>query len=240
MSSVATAVVASIAAPAIGSLIGGDAAGKSADAQIEGANLASSTELQAQREAIEAQEKAIERQIELNEPFRLAGVEALPALIKEIEAGAPTFDDFMNSPEAAAIREQELEDIRIATERSAASKGNLFAPATQIELQKRAMDITSASKLGQYQNVLARRRNDINDRFNIVNIGRGAATTQASDIGASGSNISNIITSTGSKVADNFQDAGAARASRYINRGNLYGNAVNQIGGNLITTGMLN
>jgi hypothetical protein len=182
--------------------------------------------LTAQREAIAADEKALERQIELNEPFRQMGLDVIPQLMLEIKSGAPTFDEFVQSPEAASIREQELNDIRIATERSAAAKGNLFAPSTQMELQKRAMQITASSKLGQYENVLSRRDRQLNDEFNLVNIGRGATTQQTGAIRDSGSNISNIISNTGTNMANLDMAKGEARASGYINTGNVIGNAI--------------
>ena len=191
--------------------------------------------LTAQREAIAAEEKALERQIELNEPFRQMGLDIIPQLMSEIKSGAPTFDEFVQSPEAAAIREQELNDIRIATERSAAAKGNLFAPSTQQELQRRAMQITASSKLGQYENVLSRRDRQLNDEFNLVNIGRGATTQQAGAVGASGSNISNIISNTGTNMANLDMARGEARATGYINTGNVVGNAINSGASNYLS-----
>jgi len=212
----------------ISGIWGAEASSSAGKAQASSIKKAAQMQLQGQREAIAAAEKALAKQIELNEPFRQAGVQALPKLIAEIDAGAPTFDDYVQSPEAAAIREQELKDMSIATERTAAAKGNLFAPATQIELQKRANIVTASSKLGQYENALQRRERQLSRETDLVNIGRGAATEQASDVGAAGSNISNIIQGTSDKLSNLATEAGNARASSYINSSNAISNASNK------------
>ena len=197
------------------------------NAQESATNKASELSLQGQREAIAAAEKALERQIELNEPFRQSGLVALPKLIEEIIAGAPTFDEFVASPEAAAIREQELKDMSVATERSAAAKGNLFAPATQQALQDKALQKTRASKLGQYDNALAIRESDLTRKTDLVNIGRGASTSQAAAVGQTGANVSNVIANTSGQLQNLATEAGAARASGYINQGNIIKSASN-------------
>ena len=201
-------------------LVGAYSSSKASSAMTGATKGAQKRQMQMQREIMAHEKETLERQIELNEPFRQMGLDAIPQLMSEIKSGAPTFDEFVQSPEASAIREQELTDIRTATERSAAAKGNLFAPSTQQELQKRAMQITASSKLGQYENVLSRRDRQLNDEFNLINIGRGATTQQAGAIRDSGSNISNIISNTGTNMANLDMAKGEARASGYINTGN--------------------
>ena len=234
------ATAAIIGAATIGSaIIGARASDKATRARVQATEKATDTTLIAQRESIAAQERALERVIALNEPFRQAGLSALTTLEAEIEAGAPTFDEFVQSPEAAAIREQELADITKATERTAAARGTLFAPSTQLALQDRALVKTRASKLGQFENVLSRRQSELSNLTNLVNIGRGATTQQATAVGGTGANISNIISSTGAGVAGLQTSAGEARASGFINTGNILSKGVSTFAEDLALSNIL-
>jgi hypothetical protein len=201
----------------VGGLIGKSGAEKAAKTQTSAGDRAAQMQLQAQREAIEAQERALDRQIKLYEPFRKIGIQALLRQQRQILMNKePTFRQFFYSPEAKEIRRQELEDIATATERTAAARGRVFSPATQLELQKKALQQTSASKMGQFQNVIARRERQMNRLTDLINIGRGAATGAAQASGQAGGNISNIIQSGGQTQAGLMQSAGQARASGII------------------------
>lgn len=155
-------------------------------------------------------------------------------LLGKIIAGAPTFDEFVQSPEAAAIREQELADMTRATERTAAARGRLFAPSTQLELQDRAMQKTRASKLGQFDNALSRRQQDIGNLLNLVNVGRGATTQQVGNVGAAGTNIANVIGRTAQSVGQNQLAAGQARASGFLNSRNIIGGGISNFAENTL------
>lgn len=226
MSAVAAAI---IGGSIITGVVASKSASKAAKAQKEGIETAAATQLEAQKLAIASQEAALEKQIELNKPFHEAGVAAIEQLQLEVESGAPTFDEFVQSPEAAALREQELADITKATERSAAARGNLFAPRTQLELQERALQKTRASKFGQFDEATERRDKQLNRLTDLVNIGRGASTQSGQAIGQAGTNISNIITGTGENIASGQIAAGDATASGYINTSNAITSAVGDI-----------
>jgi hypothetical protein len=202
------------------------AADKAAGAQESAADTASRTQLQMSREAIQANERALERIIELNEPFREAGLKALDQYVAEIGAGAPTFSEFVQSPEAAAIREAELADITKAVERSAAARGNLFAPSTTQALQDEALKKTASSKLGQYEMSLQRRQSDINNIGNIVNVGQGATMQDVQAIGERTGQTAGILQNTGLAQANIATQAGNARASGYINQANAITGAI--------------
>jgi hypothetical protein len=219
--------------------VGVYSANKAADAQMAGMDSAAQAQLIAQREAIASNEKMLERQIELNEPFREAGVQALKRYSAEVTQGAPTFDEFIQSPEAAKIRMQELKDITKATERSAAARGNLFAPSTQEALQDRALQKTASSKLGQYEMSLQRRQADIDNLGNIVNVGRGATMSNVQAIGQAGGSNANIITNTGNNLANLNAAAGEARASGYINTSNAITSGVTSLASNYILSSLI-
>lgn len=239
MSWIATAVIGSAVIGVGTSIYGAKQANKAAKTSSNATVQAAEINLEGQKLSIEAQEKALERQIELNKPFYDLGVKNIGLLQKETRAGAPTFDEFVGSKEARAIRDQELADIAQATERTASARGNVFSPRTQLEIQDKALQKTAASKLGQYDTALARRNADLSRLTNLVNIGRGASTEAVGAVGSSGANISNIISSTASKVGNLTQDAGDARASGYAQAANVIGNNLNQTAGNLVLASLL-
>lgn len=218
------------AATLIGSVISSESSKDASEAQVEGIEDATDATVLANRESIAAQKESLERLVELNEPFREVGLNNISKLQEKLDKGYPTFDEFVESPEAAAIRKAELDDIADAVDSSASARGNLFAPSTQLAIQDEAMKKTRSSKLGQYDSMLAREDSEINNLFNSINVGRGATTTQSNAVSRSGENVSNIINTGGTNLANLNIAAGNSRASNYVNQGNIWGNAISNIG----------
>jgi hypothetical protein len=205
MSWVAAAIVG-------GAVIGGAASTMGADKQAEGIESSARIQSESGDRAIASQEKQFERLIELQEPFRTAGVESLPQLLSMSRA------DITKSPQFKLQQDEGEEGI----DRAAAARGGFGNTATVERLGEFNRRLLSSESDKQYGRLL-----------DLVNIGRGAATTQGAAGQTTGTNISNIGTATGTNLA-NLEVLGAQnRASTYANIGNLPGqttNALNKAG----------
>lgn len=187
------AILGGAAIGGIGSVI----AGKSQQEGIEGASDAT---LQGTRESIASQERQLERLIELQEPFREAGITALPQLSEF--AG----QDITETP-AYQLQQEEGEE---AINRAAAARGG-FGGSSTVE------------RLGEFNRRLMASETDkqFGRLLNLVDIGRGAATTQGSAGMQTGANIGATTMQGAGNLANLSLMGGQSRASTYSNLGAL-------------------
>jgi hypothetical protein len=193
-----------------------------------GAKKAARAQEQAARDAQAANERMLERQIGLQEPFRQAGLTAQEQIMQLLGIGgdasaagygslAKPFGqtDFEQDP-GYAFRQSE--GMR-ALERSASARGNLLSGGTLRGIQRFGQDLASQ----EYGNA-----------FNRYQIERNARLNPLQSLMGSGQSATNVMTGAtgqaGQSEQANIMGAGQARASGYVGQANALGGALSSIG----------
>lgn len=193
-----------------------------------GAKKAAAAQTQAAQEANAAQERMFQKQIELQEPFRQAGLSAQQRIMQLLgltpDNGAGDFasltrpfgmTDFQKDPGYAFRQSEGMK----ALDRSAAARGNLLSGSTMKGIQRFGQDLASQ----EYQNA-----------FNRYQVERAARLNPLQSLMGSGQSATNVLTGAagqmGQNEATNLYNAGAARASGYVGSANALSNALGGIG----------
>jgi hypothetical protein len=196
-------------------VIGGAAALGGAAIGAYGANKAAKEQTKAARQGIEAQERMLERQIGLQEPFRQTGITAQNQLLTllglpggtaggaEYGSMAQPFD--MNRFQADPGYGFRMSEGMKALENSAAARGGLLSGSTVKGATRFGQDLASQ----EYQNAFNRYQVERAARLNPLQSLMGAGQTATNQItGAMGQ--------TGQGIAQGYGNLGQARASAYV------------------------
>jgi hypothetical protein len=214
--------------PVVPALIGAATAVGGAAIASKGAKKAADTQAQAAREAQAANERMLERQIGLQEPFRQGGITAQSKIMEllgiggdatsaEYGSAAKAFgnDQFQQDPGYAFRQSEGMK----ALERSAAARGGLMSGSALKGIQRFGQDLASQ----EYQNA-----------FNRYQIERAARLNPLQSIMGSGQSAANVMTGTIGQSSQNEQNnamnAGAARASGYVGSANALSGALGNVG----------
>jgi hypothetical protein len=209
-------------------LIGGAAALGSGLLAKSGAKKAARAQTQAAQSAEQTQRQMFERQIQLQEPFRQAGMTAQQQIMQLLgiggDAGAEGYGslarpfgqaDFEQDPGYAFRQAEGMK----ALERSAAARGNLLSGATMKGIQRFGQDLASQ----EYGNA-----------FNRFQIERAARLNPLQSLMGSGQSAANVMTGATGQAASNIGQmqlgAGQARASGYVGSANALAGALQGIG----------
>jgi hypothetical protein len=193
-----------IAAATIGSaVIGSNAASKAAASSAAASDRAG-----------DVQRDMFERNVELNAPFREAGVNALNKLVPLTDYQNFGMGQFQADPGYAFRMSEGVKGL----ERSAAARGGLLSGATLKGIQRFGQDLASQ----EYQNAFNRYQTERNARLNPLQSLAGVGQTTSQQLGAAGTQFANTMGNIGMTNAMNQGNAGMARAS-------IYGNTVNQL-----------
>lgn len=193
MSGIATAIIG-------GAVIGGVASTMGSKEQAKGIESAAATEAQSSAAAIESEERQLERLIELQEPFRQAGVEQLPRLTDMAQ------EDITKTPQFLLQQEEGEEAIN----RAAAARGGFGGTPTVERLGEFNRRLLASESDKQYGRLL-----------DLVNVGRGAATTQGSAALSTGAGVAGTQMQTGARMAELDVLGAQNRGSTYANVGNI-------------------
>jgi hypothetical protein len=214
MSGVATAIVG-------GAVIGGYMTSQASKS-------AASTQADAANRATAASQEALDRQLELQQPFTTAGTTAVNQLSAMTQPGGEATKQFTFGPGAYqadpgyAFRLREGMNAMNAT---AAARGGLISGnalrAGQIYGQEMGSQEYS-NAFNRAQNVFQMNRNNLLDPLKfLTNIGQAGASNQAANVG-----------SFGAANAANITSAANATAAGQVGSANAYSNAIGQaIGG---------
>jgi hypothetical protein len=209
-------------------LIGGAAALGSGLIASKGAKKASRAQVQAAQQAEQTQRQMFERQIELQEPFRQAGMTAQDQIMQLLgiggDAGAEGYgsmarafgqQDFEADPGYAFRQAEGMK----ALERSAAARGNLLSGAQMKGITRFGQDLASQ----EYGNA-----------FNRFQVERAARLNPLQSLMGSGQSAANVMTGATGQAAQNIGQmqlgAGQARASGYVGQANALAGALGGIG----------
>jgi hypothetical protein len=195
MTWVATAIVSS-------AVIGGYSANKAAKEQARSVDRSTA-----------AQERMFNRQVELQEPFRQAGVNALPALVAASEYNPFTLDKFQIDPGYGFRFKEGLR----ALENRAAARGNLLSGNQMRELVDFSQNLASQEYGNAFNRYQAEFASKLNPYQALAGVGQTSANTLTGAAGRLGENI-----------GANMVAAGNARASGYMGTANAISNALGQ------------
>ena len=185
-----------IAAAVVGSsLIGSSAAKKAASTQADAANRAADLQMQ-----------QFERQVELQEPWRQAGITALNKLTPLATEYTPFgMQQFQQDPGYAFRMQEGMK----ALERSAAARGGLLSGSTLKGAQRYGQDLASQ----EYMNAFNRYQAERNARLNPLQSLAGVGQTATNQLGQAGQAMA-------SNVGQALGAAAQARASGYLGGAN--------------------
>lgn len=206
MSVVAAAVIGSAV---VGAAVTSRAADKASDAQQNAANTASNTELE-----------MFNRNVELQEPWRQAGIGAL----SQLTAGTAKGGDFNRDFSATDFRDDpglafRMQQGQRALESSAAARGGLLSGGTGKALVEYGQNFGSQ----EFANAYNRFNADRDRRFNRLSSLAGIGQTATRDVASQGSQVAGNI--------GNYQtQTGNAQAGGYIAQGNAINQGIGTIG----------
>lgn len=189
--------------------------------QSQASKRATAAGVEAAGEASEAQLEMYYQSREDMAPWREAGVNALNQLTGRIEAGPGEF-----RPEDQPGYQFGYEEfVEKPTLRMASATGGLGGGGTQKALTRYASDYAT----GNYQNWLNNWYRSLTPLQSLTGLGQTTA----------GQMSQNALT-TGQMVGQNIRSAGQARATGYINQGNIWGSAISGLGQNALNYMMYN
>lgn len=192
-----------IAAAIVGSsLIGGGAAYAGSKAQARAADRAT-----------EEQRRQFERQVELQAPFREAGVNALPELIAASRYTPFSMEQFEQDPGYAFRLREGLK----ALDRTAAARGGLLGGNQLRGVTQFGQELASQEYGNAFNRYQAERAARLNPLQSLAGMGQTTASTLAGQAGQLGQN-----------VGANMIGAGNARASGYMGVANALTSGLGQ------------
>lgn len=190
-------------ATVVSSLVGANASSKAAKTQAASADRAADLE-----------REMFERNIELNAPFREAGVTALNKLVPLATEYTPFgMSQFQADPGYAFRMSEGMKGL----ERSAAARGGLLSGGTLKGIQRYGQDLASQ----EYQNAFNRYQAERQARLNPLQSLAGVGQTTSQQLGQAGTqmagNVGNLMTG-----------GAAARASGYVGGANALNQGLSQ------------
>lgn len=212
MAGVVSAAIAGGAA-IVGSVIGGKAAKSAANTQAASADRAT-----------QAQLEMFERQVELQEPFREAGLAGQNRLLQLLGLGedkkAKDFgkyasaefgmDKFTADPGYAFRMSEGMK----ALDRSAASRGGLLSGATLKGAQRYGQDLASQEYQNAFNRYQTARTNTLNPFASLAGVAQSSANTLGTAAGQLGGQIGSNIIGAGNAMA-----AGQVGSANAISQG---------------------
>lgn len=218
------AIVAALGGPVSAAILGGSAI--SAGAGLIGSSKAAKAQVNASREAAAQQQAMFDKQVELQAPFREAGLTSQNKLMQYLGlSGAPGeagygkyagdfgMQDFQADP-GYAFR---LAEGNKALDRTAAARGGLLSGGAMKAAQRYGQDMGSQEYMNAFNRYQTNRSNQINPLQSLMGAGQSGANMLTQAAGGLGSNL-----------AETTLGAGNARASGYMGQANALSNAIGQ------------
>ena len=202
-------------------LIGGGAAIIGGAMAGSGARSAAGTQAAAADRAAELQQQQFERQVELQAPFREAGVRALP----ELEAASRYTPFGMEQFTADPGYGFRLAEGQKALDRQAAARGGLISGGALKAAQRYGQEMGSQ----EYTNAFNRYQTERQARLNPLQSLAGVGQTSVNQLGQAGQTMATNVGEAGMQAAN-------ARASGYMGQANALSNALGT-GANLYMQG---
>jgi hypothetical protein len=190
-----------------GAMLGSALLGSSASSR------AAKTQESAQREANAAQERMFNRQVELQEPFRQVGVNALPELVEASRYTPFGMEKFQQDPGYGFRLKEGLR----ALESSAAARGGLLSGNAMRGITRYGQELGSQEFGNAFNRYQAERAARLNPLQSLAGMGQSTAATLGGQAGQYGQ-----------QMAQGAAAIGNIRASGYTNTANALTNALGQ------------
>lgn len=221
---VATAVLAG--ASLLGAGAGLYGSSRASKAQANAARDAAAAQVEAAERAGQEQRAMFERQVELQAPFREAGLTAQNRLMTLLgleggQAGAPDFGRYARDFSMADFEADPGYGFRMsegmkALERSAASRGRLLSGETLKGVQRFGQDLASQEYGNAYNRFYQMRNAQLNPLQSIAGQGQTGTNVLTNAAGDLGKSLASTYMSMGNAQAAGATGAGQARASGYV------------------------
>jgi len=176
-------------------------------------NRAAKTQAAAADRAAELEREMFERQVELQAPFREAGVRALGKLEAASEYTPFGMQQFQADPGYGFRMSEGMK----ALERGAAARSGLLSGKTLRATQRFGQDLASQ----EYTNAFNRYQTERNARLNPLQLLAGVGQTATNQLGQAGQSYA-------SGAGEAMGAAAQARASGYMGAANAIGGGLNQ------------
>ena len=224
----------------LGGVLGSNAAKNASNTLQQGSEQAQNTIEQQQQAALAAQKAATQQQTALQAPYTTLGGQSANSLTSLLAPGgsltqgygsfqAPTGVDFTNDPGYQFQLNQGLN----ALQNSAAARGGLLDTGTAKSLNDYAQGTASQAYQNVYNNALNTYNANANTFYNNQNnlysrlmggtgVGQGSAQQLSSLSQQGAQNQGSIDLTSGSEIANQINNAAAARASGIIGSNNAW------------------
>lgn len=214
-----------------------------AGAGIYGSSQAARAQKSAANRAADSQAAMLERQIEVQEPFRQGSMAAQNRLmtllglqLPEGAGGVPGLAVDAKSPEFGKYaRDFSMKDFQAdpgygfrmsegmkAIERSAAARGGLLSGATLKGVTRFGQDTASAEYLNAFNRYQTNRANQLNPLQSLMGAGQTSANTLSGAMGQAGQGMSNAMLAGGAARASGYTGMANAVTSGLSTGANLY------------------
>jgi hypothetical protein len=206
-------------------------ASKQAGAVKDAANIGA----ESARYAADIQRQMFDKQIELQEPFRQAGLSGQNRLLELLgiggTSGAQGYGKYASAEFTPAnfLANQDpsyafrMSEGMKALERSAAARGGLMSGATLKGIQRYGQDLASTEYQNAFNRYQTQRTNTLNPYASLAGVAQSSANTLGQQAGAYGANAGNIVMAGGA-------NAGNAQLALGNIRGQQFSNAANALG----------
>ena len=181
--------------------------------QAGGAYAGAKAQERAADRATAEQKRQFERQMKLQEPFRLAGVNALPELIEASRYTPFSMDQFQQDPGYAFRMREGLK----ALDRTAAARGGLLGGNQLRGVTQFGQDLASQEYTNAFNRYQAERQAKLGPLQSLVGLGQTSANT-----------VGNAAAQYGNAMAENQIARGNMRASSYMGAANALTGGIGQ------------
>ena len=204
----------------MGSVVEGIAGFLGARRQSQAVEQAASTGAEAQRYAADLQKQMFERQTELQEPWRQAGIGALNQLIPLSQQYQPFGMAQFQAEPGYGFR---LSEGIKALERGAAARGGLLSGAQGKALQQYGQNLASQEYQNAFNRYQAERQARLGPLQSLAGVGQTATQAIGGAASQYGSNVGNLAMTGGANQAMAALAQGNIRASQYGQLGSAFG-----------------
>jgi len=213
----------------VGGILGANAAGKAANAEVQGAQQAQKTIEQNQTAANKAQETALGNITTAEQPYQALGSTTANHLADILASGftAPNPNDVANTPEYKFALEQGTRAI----DQNAAANGTLFSGNTGTALEQFGQGLASQQYENAYNNALSTYQANVNPLLQATGLGENSTGQLANANLTTAGNTANIDLTSAQAIAQQINNAAAARASGYLGKNQAYQGMLGGAGG---------
>ena len=225
-----TAILGAAALTAGAGIYGASQARGAASSQQAAAQQATNVQAQIAAEQAQLQRDIFEKQVELQAPFREAGLAGQNRLLEYLGLGgsrtAPGYGKYATAEFTPAMFQADpgyafrMSEGMKALERSAAARGGLLSGAALKGIQRYGQDLASQEYTNAFNRYQAQRTGTLNPLQSLAGTAQSGATVLGQQAGQMGANIQNALGAYGAGAASNIIGGGNAAAAGQIGAAN--------------------